>query len=140
MHLHQSRVEDEWISNYALNHLRHKFTAALHHEVVKNLTLSWHLRWQERAGSYVRYVDLQPGERVNFEPFALVDVKADWSLRNYNLFVHANNIFNATHVDFGNIPQPGFWLSAGASVALAFLKFTFLFISGAIKLLSSPFF
>lgn len=117
MHLHQSRVDDEWISNYALNHLRHKFTAALHHEVVKNLTLSWHLRWQERAGSYVRYVDLQPGERVNFEPFGLVDVKADWSLRNYNLFIHANNIFNATHVDFGNIPQPGFWLSAGASYA-----------------------
>ena len=117
MHLHQGRVEDELISNYALNHLRHKFTAALHHEVVKGLTLSWHFRWQERAGSYVQYTDLQPGERVNFEPFALLDLKANYSLHSINLFASANNIFNATHVDFGNIPQPGFWLSGGASIA-----------------------
>jgi iron complex outermembrane receptor protein len=117
MHLHQGRVEDELISNYALNHLRHKFTAALHHEVVKGLTLSWHFRWQERAGSYVQYTDLQPGERVNFEPFALLDLKANYAFRGVQLFASANNLFNATHVDFGNIPQPGFWLSGGASIA-----------------------
>ena len=97
MHLHQNRVEDDWISNYTLNHLRHKFTAALHHRVVKDLTLSWNFRWQERAGSYVQYVDLQPGEQVNFTPFGLLDLKANWSLGRYNLFVNANNIFNATH-------------------------------------------
>ena len=118
MYLDQNRVEDELISNYVLNHLRYKFTAVLHHDVIKKLTFSWNFRWQERAGSYVQYVDLQPGERVNFKPFAIMDLKANYSLRNLNLFMNANNIFNTTHVDFGNIPQPGFWLSAGASVVL----------------------
>ena len=114
-YIHQDLTEDEWISNYTLNHLRHKFTAALHHEVVKHLNLSWYFSWQDRVGSYVQYVDLQPGERVEYLPFALVDVKANYALPRIALFVNANNIFNATHVDFGNIPQPGFWLSGGVS-------------------------
>lgn len=118
MHLHQNRVADDLISNYTLNHLRHKFTVALHHRVVENITLSWNFRWQERAGSYVQYVGLQPGEQVPFTPFGLLDVKASWSLGRYKLFLNVNNIFDATHVDYGNIPQPGFWLSAGASIAL----------------------
>ena len=116
MYLHQDLADDTLISNYTLNHLRHKFTAALHHEVVKNLTLSWNFRWQDRVGSYVQYVDLQPGERVEFTPFALLDVKVNYALTHINLFVNANNIFNTTHVDFGNIPQPGFWLTGGVSV------------------------
>lgn len=116
MYLRQNRVEDELISNYTLNHLRHKFTAGLHHDVVRNLTLSWNFRWQDRVGSYVQYVGLQPGERVKFTPFALLDVKASYSLCHGELFVNANNIFNTTHVDLGNIPQPGYWLSGGASI------------------------
>lgn len=118
MYLHQDLVDDTLISNYILNHLRHKLTAALYHEVVKNFTLSWNFRWQDRVGSYVQYVNLQPGERVEYLPFALLDVKATYILHHFELFVNANNIFNTTHVDFGNIPQPGFWLSGGVSVQL----------------------
>ena len=116
MYIDQERVEDELISNYTLNHLRHKFTAGLHHDLIKNLTLSWNFRWQERNGSYVKYSDLLPGERVDYAPFPILDVKANYKIRNTDFFVNANNIFNSVHVDLGNIPQPGFWLSGGASV------------------------
>ena len=116
MYIDQERVEDELISNYTLNHLRHKFTAGLHHDLIKNLTLSWNFRWQERNGSYVKYSDLLPGERVDYAPFSILDVKANYKIRNTDFFVNANNIFNSVHVDLGNIPQPGFWLSGGASV------------------------
>ena len=116
MYIDQERVEDELISNYTLNHLRHKFTAVLHHDLIKNLTLSWNFRWQERNGSYVKYSDLLPGERVDYAPFSILDVKANYKIRNTDFFVNANNIFNSVHVDLGNIPQPGFWLSGGASV------------------------
>ena len=118
MYIHQDLKEKELISNYTLNHLRHKITASLHHKVAKHLTLSWHFRWQERAGSYVQYIDLKPGERVNFSPFSLLDLKANYALRDIDIFMHLNNIFNTTHVDFGNIPQPGFWLSGGVSVKM----------------------
>jgi iron complex outermembrane receptor protein len=117
-YIHQNRVEGDLISNYTLNYLRHKLTASLHHEVVKDLSLSWNIRWQQRMGTYVQYIDLQPGERVAYPPFALLDVKANYHLRHIDLFVNANNLFNTTHVDIGNIPQPGFWLSGGISIAL----------------------
>jgi iron complex outermembrane receptor protein len=35
-----------------------------------------------------------------------------------NIFVNANNVFNAAHVDYGNIPQPGRWITAGINFSL----------------------
>lgn len=104
------------VSMYVRNYLKHKFTASLTHDIVRNLSVSWNFRWQERAGSYVQYVNAEEGEQVDFTPFSLLDVKANYKFSHVDLFVNANNIFNTTHVDFGNIPQPGFWLSGGASI------------------------
>ena len=28
----------------------------------------------------------------------------------------ANNLFNTSYVDYGNVPQPGFWFIAGCKV------------------------
>ena len=116
MFIDQDLKETELISNYRLNYLRHKFTAALQHNVVNNLTFSWKFRWQDRIGSYIQYIDLQPGELVKYTPFGILDVKVDYKFKNINLFLNANNIFNTQQIDFGNIPQPGFWLSGGLSI------------------------
>ena len=118
MYINQNIRESELISNYRLNYLRHKFTASLEHEVVDNLAFSWKFRWQDRIGSYIQYIDLQPGELVKYTPFGLIDVKVDYKLNKINLFLNANNIFNVQQVDFGNIPQPGFWLSGGVSIKI----------------------
>lgn len=118
MYIDQNIEESELISNYRLNYLRHKFTAALQHEVVDNLTFSWKFRWQDRIGSYIQYIDLQPSELVKYTPFGLIDVKVDYNLNKINLFLNANNILNTQQVDFGNIPQPGFWLSGGLSIKM----------------------
>jgi iron complex outermembrane receptor protein len=118
MYIDQNIEESELISNYRLNYLRHKFTAALQHEVIDNLTFSWKFRWQDRIGSYIQYIDLQPGELAKYTPFGLLDVKVDYKLNKVNLFLNANNIFNVQQVDFGNIPQPGFWLSGGVSIKM----------------------
>jgi iron complex outermembrane receptor protein len=118
LYLQQERVDDNLISNYTLNHLRHKFTASLHHRLTDYLSLSWHFRWQERAGSYIQYIDGQTGEQVGYEPYAILDLKALYQTGRIDLFMHANNLFNTTHVDIGNIPQPGFWLSGGVSLKI----------------------
>ncbi|MFA6701165.1 MAG: TonB-dependent receptor [Dysgonamonadaceae bacterium] len=112
-YLNQNKVADEWISNYTLNHLKHKFTAGLTHNIVENMTMSWNFRWQEREGSYVQYVNTKPGEKIQYKPFSVLDIKLNYKLNDLNLFVNGNNIFNKMYVDLGNIPQPGFWLSGG---------------------------
>ena len=114
-YLNQEKVADDWISNYTLNHLKHKFTASLTHNIVENISLSWNFRWQDREGSYVQYINSKPGEKVPYIPFSVLDLKFNYKLKDLNLFVNANNIFDKTYVDLGNIPQPGFWLSGGIS-------------------------
>jgi len=84
MHIHQNLLKDELISNYALNYLRNKFTASLQHEIVKNLSLSWNFRWQDRVGTYVQYVDLEPAETVHFEPFSVLDAKIAYQWKKMN--------------------------------------------------------
>ncbi len=113
MHLKQNMIESDYISNYTLNNLRHKITASLHHTIVDNLTLSWHFRWQDRAGSYIKYENKKFGERVNYNPFSVVDVKLNYPIGKLNIYINANNIFNTTYLDLGNLPQPGFWMMGG---------------------------
>lgn len=108
--------KDNPVSMYVFNYLRHKFTFNVQHRIVKGLTLSWNLRWQDRAGTYQKYIpDKKEEATTPYTPFAILDVKADYTLTNTTFFINANNIFNTTHVDFGNIPQPKFWLSGGVS-------------------------
>lgn len=103
------------ISLYVFNYLKHKFTAILNHDIVKDISMTWNFRWQDREGSYTQYVDFKPAEAVDYKPFFVLDLKVDYALKGFNIFVAANNIFDNTYVDFGNIPQPGFWLTGGVS-------------------------
>lgn len=106
------------ISKYVFNYLKHKFTATLSHGIVKNMSATWNFRFQDRNGSYIKYINLKPGYSVDYKPVALLDCKINYRLNNLELYINANNIFNSVHVDFGNIPQPGFWLIAGVSYSL----------------------
>lgn len=115
LYLDQNMVDDALISNYTLNHLRHKFTANLQHDVVRNLSMTWNFRWQERTGSYLKYVEAQPTEITRYKPFSLLDLKVTYQLRNINLYTSINNVFNTEYLDLGNLPQPGIWVMMGLS-------------------------
>ena len=115
LYLDQNMVDDELISNYTLNHLRHKFTANLQHDVVRNLSMTWNFRWQERTGSYLKYVEAKPTEITRYKPFSLLDLKVNYQLRNINLYTNINNVFNTEYLDLGNLPQPGIWVMMGLS-------------------------
>lgn len=112
--------QDNPISAYVSNYLKHKFTVGVEHLIIKNLTFSWNMRYQERAGSYLKYIPATETESAHevltpFKPFVLLDLKSNYTIGDLNIFVNLNNILNTTHVDFGNIPQPGFWLTGGVS-------------------------
>ena len=113
MHLKQDMSETNHISNYTLNHLRHKLTASLKHKITDNLTLSWNFRWQDRAGSYIKYENNKPGERTNYKPYSVLDLNTNYKLNNWNLYINATNIFDTTYIDLGNLPQPGIWIMGG---------------------------
>lgn len=111
--IHQNKDSKEYISNYALDYLKHKFTAQLDHSIWRGFSASWHLRWQDRAGSYTKYIDLEAAYEEPYDPYCVVDVKVNWSYRDLNIYTELNNLFDVTYYDIGNIPQPGFWFKAG---------------------------
>ena len=104
-------------SNYAMEYLRHKFVAGIDHRIVGDLTASWAFRWQQRMGSYIIYENNKStGVARPYAPFGLLDVKLLWTKPRYELSLAMNNLTSYRYYDLGNVPQPGFWLMAGAKI------------------------
>ena len=107
---------DIYRSNYALNYLKHKVVAQLQHKLIwDKLSFNWSFRWQDRMGDYTDFSDKSKlnGILKAYPSFALIDVKAQWTERNFQVYAEANNLLNRTYFDLGNIPQPGIWVKAG---------------------------
>ncbi|GHT40919.1 hypothetical protein AGMMS49965_09920 [Bacteroidia bacterium] len=102
--LEQTHDTGKLISKYVLENLRHKFTAGLAHPIYKGLTADWQFRLQQREGDY--------------PSVALLDLKLNWKQGGWNVYLTANNLFDAGYYDLLNIPQPGFWAMGGVSLAL----------------------
>ena len=96
-------------SRYALEYLRHKVVAQANVRVWRKLNLNVSYRWQDRMGNYERN-----GAMVPYRPYSLLDARLSWDAPSYRLYAEANNLLDKTYYDYGNIPQPGIWLRAGA--------------------------
>ena len=112
-YLDQDQKEVEGIqSKYTLEYLRHKLVGNLQLHIWEGLDLGINYRHQDRMGTYSD-VD---GNVCDYKPYSIVDARLSWNASNYKLYVEANNLLDKTYVDYGNIPQPGTWVMAGASV------------------------
>lgn len=99
-------------SKYSLEYLRHKLVTRLALSLWRELTLDVSCRWQDRTGTYTA----TDGTTLAYSPYAVADARLAWNGQRYNVYLEANNIFDKTYVDYGNVPQPGFWFIAGVSV------------------------
>ena len=116
-YLHQDKdVEDYLQSQYSLEYLRHKLTASLLVHVVKHLDLLVKYRFQDRMGSYTTV----NGEVCDYHPYSVVDAKLSWNTDTYSVYLETNNLTSKRYVDYGNVPQPGCWIMAGAKWRLTF--------------------
>ena len=99
------------VSQYAMEYLRHKIVARLQTNIWKELNLTLNCRWQDRVGQYTTF----SGEVKEYQPYFLMDARLAWNANKYSLYAEVNNLLNnRDYVDFGNVPQPGAWIVAGA--------------------------
>lgn len=122
-YMHQDRdgKYDIFTSLYADDYLRHKFVASLNHKIVSKLSATWSVRAQKRMGSYQVFDGLTPTNQLrNYHPYATLDIKLQWTDKNYSVYVTGTNVTNHKYMDLGNIPQPGLWLMAGARWNMTF--------------------
>jgi iron complex outermembrane receptor protein len=98
------------VSQYALEYLRHQLVATVQTKPWRGWSLRIDGRYQDRVGQYTNFND----EVCNYRPYALFDGRIQWQTNHYTLFTQVNNMFdNTTYVDYGNVPQPGAWFTAG---------------------------
>ena len=115
-HLHQKKDMPDYLqSQYALEYLRHKLTAQLRMHMVAKLDLTLCYRWQDRMGTYTD----TSGQVQAYRPYSIVDGRLEWNDDTYSIYVEGNNLTGHRYVDYGNVPQPGFWLMVGAKYHIA---------------------
>lgn len=110
---HATSDSGDLISNYALDHLRHKLDMRLRYNFLQNLSTSILLSWQDRAGNYMYYDQGQFTETRPFPTYWVADARADYSINNFILFVEASNLLNTHIINHANVPQPGRWIRIG---------------------------
>ena len=114
-YLNEDKKAGEHIqSQYSLEYLRHKLTASLQLHLISYLDMGINYRFQDRVGSYTNL----EGETKNYSPYGITDVRLSWNHPRYTLYVEANNLFDKTYVDYGLVPQPGRWFTAGLRVVI----------------------
>ena len=109
--------EVDFSSLYALDYLQAKLNARATQRLGLGFFLNYSITLQDRVGTY-RSVG---GEEVNYDPFALVDLKLYYAPAGgifkrqfpFQAFVNINNALDAAYYDRGNVIQPGRWVSVG---------------------------
>ena len=114
------KAESEYISNYVLDNLKHKFVLSANQSVSKHFSLELKTIYQDREGTYTEFTENEWGDEVDYEPFWLIDAKITYHMENLRVFISANNLLNTSYNDLGNIKQPGRWMKAGISYKLDF--------------------
>ena len=109
-HLHQIKDEQTGLqSRYSLEYLRHKLTASLQLPLARRLGLTLTYRFQDRMGTYTDTA----GNICSYRPYSVVDARLAWQLPHCSVYAEANNLFSTQYVDYGNVKQPGLWMTAG---------------------------
>jgi len=109
------KVDVDFISNYVLDNLKHKFVGSINQSITKNISADLRVSFQDREGTYTEFIDSRWGNEVDYKSFWLADVKVNYNWNELNVFVSVNNIFDLSYNDIGNVIQPGRWIKAGIS-------------------------
>ncbi len=108
------KPEDNVISHYVLDNLRHKAALVLNLEVFHRGFLRFSTTYFDRDGSYLYYPapDASPVDK-EYEPYILADISTGYRNSGTELYISVYNLFNTTYSELGNITMPGRWLHAG---------------------------
>ena len=112
-YLNQNEKEHKGItSKYVLEYVKNKMVANLQLNLWRNLDLGLNYRLLHRMGGYID----TNNQRHNYATYGILDARLSWNTGKWTAFAAANNLLNRTYVDYGNVPQPGTWITAGISI------------------------
>lgn len=118
-YLMPDRSSDGFTSKYALDILKHKADLNLVHKIFNNLSAAWQISYQKRYGGYFAYhYGIADTEETAYKDIILINIRLQYNFRLLTLFAETTNLLDKTYYDYGNIVQPGRWISGGVAVNL----------------------
>ena len=113
-HIQTDKSSGSYISQYALDYLKDKFSASMELEIVESLTLGVVGSWYARNGGFLDAA----GKNVAYPPYWMLDARLNWNLGKLDLYVDASNILDTKAYDFGGLLQAGRWFVAGLTITI----------------------
>jgi len=124
-------VATDYISKYALDYMRHKLSGAVGVQPLRGVVLTVDGTLYDRVGSWIG----ADGAVAEYDPFFLVNARLSWEPRlrstsgdertsggrhpaGVEIYLHATNLLGTRYFDFGGLPMPGRWISAGVVLTI----------------------
>lgn len=104
-----NQATNGYVSQYALDYLRHKISATLAVSPMTNLTIKTNVAYHYRIGGYT---DIN-GILYRYTPVLNINAAAEYRWKQTTIFAEACNLLNRTYYDYGGIPLPGTTVMAG---------------------------
>lgn len=109
-----NKPSDAFISNYALDNLKHKAMLEMRIRLPLNMYLDTRVMWQDRNGSYLYYeTPASVPYETAYDPFWLTDITVGIRIRFIDLYISAKNVFDTPYRDIGSVEMPGRWITTG---------------------------
>ncbi|MDF1570706.1 MAG: TonB-dependent receptor [Bacteroidales bacterium] len=109
-----NKPSDAYISNYALDNLRHKATLDLRILLPLHMYFDTRVLWQDRNGSFLYYEtpSSTPYETA-YDPYWLTDITVGITFGKIDLYISATNLLDVSYRDIGSVEMPGRWFMTG---------------------------
>lgn len=96
-YLDNQNLEQNIISRYALDNLRHQLVA----------------KWRMSHGGLSNELIYRYNERVNLGSYNLLDDRISYQIKDWNIYLLVNNITNTKYTETSLVPMPGRWFHVG---------------------------
>lgn len=128
-YLTTSRLSDVETSSI-LDYMRHKLSLAVEIRFLRRFSWAMTGTLFDRYGFYNRYLRDADGrllvddkgrmqtEKVDFNPYFLLDGRLRWEKGIVALHVDLTNITNTDYCDFGGLRRPNFWITGGITLTI----------------------
>jgi iron complex outermembrane receptor protein len=117
-YVNSNRESNGFQSMYALDHLKHKANFSVDHNIWSKLSANWQVNWQQRKGNFIPYNNGVAQPARNYPSVWLVDVRLQWTEKNWKAYAEIANLFDKKWYDIGSVEQPGIWFRVGFSYNL----------------------
>ena len=109
--------ENYFISKYVLDYMEHQLKLSVNHRLIKNFNISWHIKVEDRAGSYTEY-SISNKSETEYSPFILADAKINYAFGIITIFGELSNILNTEYHEISSVVMPGRRFRLGMEINL----------------------